>query len=134
MPSPDLCTDEEIARLVHAFYAKVRRDETLGPIFNEHVADWEHHLEKLVDFWSTVLRGTGRFTGTPMLKHTAIPGLTAELFQRWLALFLETTSAQPNQYMGEQAYALAQRIARSLWFGYQSSRNPDRLPTDIPHA
>lgn len=134
MPSSNICTDEEIARLLHAFYAKVRHDEVLGPIFNEHVADWEHHLEKLVDFWSSVLRGTGRFTGTPMPKHAVIPGLTAELFQRWLALFLETTSAQPNQSMGEQAYAMAQRIARSLWFGYQLSRNPDRLPADIPHA
>lgn len=134
MPSPDLCTDEEIARLVNAFYAKVRHDEALGPIFKEHVADWEHHLENLVDFWSSILRGTRRFTGTPMPKHAALPGLTVELFQRWLALFLETTSAQPNQRMGEQAYAMAQRIARSLWLGYQLNRNPDRLPADIPDA
>lgn len=133
MPSSDLCTDAEISAMVHAFYADVRRDPALGPIFNEHVDNWDHHLAKLVDFWSAVLRGTGRFSGAPMPKHAALPGLTPELFQRWLALFRETTAALPNHAMGEQAYMLAQRIARSLWYGYQLSRNPDALPGDLPY-
>ena len=134
MPSADLCTEAEIATMVHAFYATVRRDPVLGPIFNEHVDDWDHHLVKLVDFWSSVLRGTGRFSGAPMPKHAALPGLTPELFQRWLALFRETTAALPNRAMGDQAYALAQRVARSLWYGYQLSRNPDAMPGDLPHG
>lgn len=134
MAAPDLCTDEEITQMVHAFYADVRRDALLGPIFNHHVADWGHHLAVLVDFWSSILRGTGRFSGSPMTKHTALPDLSAELFQRWLALFRQTTAAQPNQAMGEQAYMMAQRIARSLWFGYQMSRNPHALPADLPRV
>jgi hemoglobin len=117
--------------MVHAFYADVRRDAVLGPIFNEHVGDWDHHLAKLVDFWSSLLRGTRRFSGAPMPRHLALPGLTAGLFHRWLALFRETASAQPNQAMGEQAYLLAQRVARSLWYGYQLNRNPDTLPADL---
>ncbi len=117
--------------MVHAFYASVRKDEVLGPIFDQHIDDWDLHLAQLVDFWSSILLRTGRYTGTPMPKHVALPDLSAELFQRWLALFRETTAAQPNQAMGNQAYAMAQRIAQSLWYGYQTGRNPDALPTTL---
>lgn len=134
MPSANLCTEAEITAMVQVFYAAVRRDAVLGPIFNEHVDDWDHHLAKLVDFWSSVLRGTGRFTGAPMPKHAALSGLTPELFQRWLGLFRETMATLPNRAMGEQAYMLAQRIARSLWYGYQLSRNPDTTPGDLPRG
>ena len=134
MTATELCTDDEVARLVHAFYACVRRDEVLGPIFDRHIDDWDHHLAKLVDFWSSILRRTGRYTGAPMPRHIALPDLSAELFQRWLTLFRETAAAQPNQAMGAQACALAQRIAQSLWYGYQLSRNPDALPSELAHG
>lgn len=131
MPNPDLCTDEEIARMVHAFYADVRRDPQLGPVFNAHVDDWPEHLDRLVDFWSSILRGSGRFSGSPMVKHAKLPDLSSELFHRWLALFRATTAAQANQAMGHQAYEAAQRIARSLWYGYQISRQPDVPAADL---
>lgn len=117
--------------MVHAFYASVREDEVLGPVFDQHIGDWDLHLASLVDFWSSILLRTGRYTGTPMPKHIALPDLSADLFQRWLALFRETTAAQPNQAMGKQAYAMAQRIAQSLWLGYQTARDPDTLPTKL---
>lgn len=40
----------EILRLVRAFYARVRQDETLGPIFAAHVEDWPAHEEKITRF------------------------------------------------------------------------------------
>jgi hemoglobin len=123
-----LCTEEEVAGLVHAFYARVRQDEQLGPIFEAHVGDWESHLAKLVDFWSSILLRTRRFTGAPMPKHAALPGITAELFQRWLMLFRQTARAQANQAMAAQACTMAERIAQSLWFGYQMSHDATRLP------
>lgn len=126
-----LCTDDEISRMVHDFYTQVRGDEILGPIFNTHIDDWDHHLGHLVDFWSSILLRTGRFKGAPMPKHIALPGITAELFQRWLALFRETTAAQENLAMGEQAYAMAERIAQSLWYGYQLHSQPGMSPTDV---
>src|SRR5690606_12563079 len=57
--SAELCSEEEVARLVHAFYARVRQDAALGPIFDAKVDDWDQHLAKLVDFWSSILRRTG---------------------------------------------------------------------------
>ena len=88
-------------------------------------------MAKLVDFWSAILRRTGRFSGAPMPKHAVLPGLSAELFQRWLKLFRENAVAQPNQAMAGQACAMAERIAQSLWMGYQISRDPDALPVAL---
>ena len=131
MPSPDLCTEDEVHQLVHAFYARVRDDERLGPIFERHVHDWDTHLAKMVDFWSGALRGTARFRGTPMPKHVALPGLSADLFRQWLTLFRETTGTLPNAAMGERANDLAERIAESLWYGYQLSRESHQLAGSV---
>ncbi len=131
VPGGDLCTEAEVAALVHTFYARVRQDKLLGPIFDAHVDDWDRHLAKLVDFWSSVLRRTGRFTGAPMPKHAVLPGLSAGLFRHWLTLFRENAAEQPNQAMAHHACAMAERIAQSLWLGYQISREPYALPTAL---
>ena len=131
MNSTVLCSEAEITRMVHEFYGRVRKDEQLGPIFNQHIDDWDHHLEHLSNFWSSLLLRTGRFSGTPMQKHVVLSGLTAELFQQWLKLFRETARAQPNQAMDEQAIEMAQRIAQSLWYGYQLTHHPDVTPVDV---
>ncbi|GGH57664.1 preprotein translocase subunit TatC [Comamonas phosphati] len=134
MGTDELCTEDEVARLVHAFYARVRQDEVLGPIFDARITDWDHHLAKLVDFWSAILRRTARFSGAPMPKHAALPGLSPELFERWLGLFEATLAEQPNRAMAEQAGQAARRIAQSLWFSYQMSRDPQALPTVVSHV
>ena len=94
--SPPLCTEAEITALVHQFYARIRVHEDLGPIFNGHIDDWPEHLDRLCDFWSSVLLGSGRFSGAPMPKHVALPGLKAELFHQWLALW-RSTAAEPQK-------------------------------------
>jgi hemoglobin len=130
-PTPATCTEDEVRNLVYSFYAKVRCDEILGPIFNAHVSDWDHHLGKMVDFWSAILRGTARYHGTPMPKHAVLPDLSAALFQRWLSLFHTTTRSLGNASMGQRADAMAQRIAQSLWFGYQLHRDPQASPSSL---
>ncbi|OVZ58505.1 preprotein translocase subunit TatC [Pigmentiphaga sp. NML080357] len=134
MFDPSLCTEEEIARFVAAFYAKVRKDERLGPVFDAHVDDWDHHLAKLTDFWSSMLRGTRRYAGTPMARHAALPDLDETLFARWLELFGQTAHEQDNAAMATRAETLARRIAQSLWLGYQMQHHPDRLARDLPCA
>ena len=126
MPALDLCTEEEIVQLVYGFYDAVRGDAVLGPIFNQHVKNWDTHLPVMVDFWSSALRGTARFRGSPMPKHAALPDLSLELFQRWLGLFRETTAALPNAALAARANDLAKRIAQSLWYGYQTSQAGDK--------
>lgn len=131
MPDPQLCSEEEIFELVTRFYARVRRDATLGPIFNARVHDWDAHLAKLTDFWSSALRGTRRFRGTPMPVHAALPGLTAELFRHWLQLFDETAAGLSNAALRERVTELAHRIAQSLWYGYQLANEMPGQPEEI---
>lgn len=131
MPDPQLCSEEEISELVNRFYARVRSDAQLGPIFNTHVHDWDAHLAKLTDFWSSALRGTRRYRGTPMPIHTALPGLNAELFRHWLQLFDATVAELPNATLRKRASELAHRIAQSLWYGYQIANHTPRKPEQI---
>lgn len=134
MSRSDLCTTEEISQMVHAFYERIRVDEVLGPIFNRNIHDWDRHLATMVSFWSSLMIGAGTYDGTPMPKHAALPGLSADLFRRWLDLFDQTTAELPNQEMASRARAYARRIARSLWFGYQISRSPNTPALDLDHA
>lgn len=131
MPNPQLCSEEEIATLVQRFYARVRRDAQLGPIFNARIHDWPAHEAKLCDFWSSALRGTRRFHGTPMPLHAALPGLTAALFQHWLQLFDETAAMLPNTALRERVSHLAHRIAGSLWYGYQLANPAPETTTGL---
>src|SRR5882757_984654 len=47
-------TEAMIEHLVHAFYAKVRSDPILAPVFAARIADWEPHLAQMCAFWSSV--------------------------------------------------------------------------------
>jgi hemoglobin len=117
--STEAVTEEEVISLVQRFYAKVRHDEDLAPVFESYAVDWDKHLPKMVDFWSSALRGTGRYKGAPMARHIALHGLTAQLFHRWLALFREATAESGNALLQQRADDLARRMAGGLWHGYQ---------------
>ena len=127
----ELCSEREVADLVEGFYRRVRGDGVLGPIFARHVADWDRHMPKMIDFWSSALRKTARYRGMPMPVHVALPGLEADLFARWVAIFKATTAAQPNKALRARADELAERIAQSLWYGYQLHHRPERLAHDL---
>ncbi|MGB3288383.1 MAG: group III truncated hemoglobin [Burkholderiaceae bacterium] len=134
MNRAELCTEDEIKTLVYGFYDRVRADAMLGPVFNEHIDDWDRHLGIMVRFWSSLLLGAGSYSGTPMPKHIALPGLNADMFHQWLSLFHDTAEELPNRPFAERAEEFAHRIARSLWFGYQMSHEPDRMPMEINHG
>jgi truncated hemoglobin YjbI len=86
----DTAIDEAmIERLVRGFYARIRDDAVLGPIFAAKIDDWEPHLQKMCAFWSSVALMSGRYHGQPMAKHLPLP-IDARHFDRWLALFNET--------------------------------------------
>ena len=134
MTMPGLCTEDDVRNLVDTFYARVRNDEALGPVFDAHIADWDRHLARMVDFWSAILRGTARYQGTPMPRHAVLPELSDALFQRWLELFRLTTQSLGNESMRQRADIMAQRIAQSLWFGCQLHRNPNASPSSLTPA
>ncbi|MBS0244478.1 MAG: group III truncated hemoglobin [Proteobacteria bacterium] len=110
-------TEAMIRDLVHRFYAKVRQDELLGPIFNRAIPDWDAHLDKLCGFWSSVTLMTGRYKGTPMQAHATLPGITGEHFDHWLALFRDTATAVCPPEAAALFIDRSRRIAQSLELG-----------------
>ncbi|MFV0295915.1 MAG: group III truncated hemoglobin [Hyphomicrobiaceae bacterium] len=118
-----------IHKLVHTFYARVRKDDLLGPIFNGAIEDWDAHLAKLCDFWSSVVLMSGRYKGTPMQAHAFLPDISARHFVRWLELF----SATAGEVCPEEAAALfvdrAHRIGKSLEMGIALHRGEGPLAT-----
>ena len=84
-------SDHAIRYLVDSFYAKVRADSELGPIFKRAIpGDWGPHLATMHDFWSSIMLTSGRYKGNPVAVHLRVEGMEPQLFGRWLALFAET--------------------------------------------
>jgi hemoglobin len=123
-------TEATIRNLVHTFYARVRCDPLLGPIFNTRVEDWPAHLEKLCAFWSSVMLMTGRYKGTPMKAHADLPEVAAEHFQRWLALFHVTARETCPDAAAVLFIDRSERIAQSLQLGIALHRGD--IPTAAP--
>ncbi|MGH6890032.1 MAG: group III truncated hemoglobin [Rhizomicrobium sp.] len=116
-----------IRKLVHAFYAKIRTDPRLGPIFELVIgSDWGPHLARMCDFWSSVMLMTGRYKGNPMLAHLRLDGITPDHFARWLALFRETAADICEPSAAEAFIARADNIAKSLELGmfYRPASKP----------
>jgi len=111
----DHVSEDGIKLLVDGFYAKVRRDPELAPIFLRAIpGDWGPHLNKMYAFWSSVMLTTGRYKGNPVVKHMAVPNIRPALFERWLALFNETSSELFDDAVSAEFQARAARIAESL--------------------
>ncbi len=126
-------TEAMIRKVVHAFYARVRTDEMLCPIFERAIGgDWDRHLVKMCDFWSSVLLMTGRFKGAPMAVHARLDGIDAIHFERWLALFRRTVGEACPAAAAALFIAKSEVIAESLQLGIAASRRI--LPTLPPGA
>ncbi|PKB13283.1 hemoglobin [Novosphingobium kunmingense] len=107
--------DAGLETLVEAFYARLRADAELGPIFNDAIDDWPHHLEKLTAFWSSVMLTSGRYKGQPVPAHMKHRDrITPELFDRWLGLWEQTTDELMEPDAASALQAKAARIAESL--------------------
>ncbi len=83
-------TEDQIRAVVVEFYRRARRDDWIGPVFEAHVEDWDVHLDRMTDFWSSALLTTGRYSGNPLAQHRAIDGLNPGHFDRWIELFEAT--------------------------------------------
>jgi hemoglobin len=109
-------TEAMIERLVRGFYAKVRSDSALGPIFDARIQNWEPHLQQMCAFWSSVTLMSGRYHGTPMVKHLPLP-VDAGHFDRWLELFEVTAGELCPPQAAAYFVERARRIAASLELG-----------------
>jgi len=129
-----------VHRMVHGFYARIRSDAVLGPIFNGAIAQdrWPTHLANMVDFWSSVLLMTGRYSGRPMAAHLQLdikrrehdmPQLDQPHFDRWLELFRATAADICPPGAAALFVGRAEKIAQSFMHGIRFNRGemPDWL-------
>ncbi|CAN7373046.1 group III truncated hemoglobin [Massilia sp. LjRoot122] len=108
-----------IATLVNDFYTDIRRDSVLGPVFEGAIgADWAPHLERMVDFWCSVMLSSSEFKGNVFGKHMQLQGIGVEHFQRWLGLFETHARRLFQPEVAEEFLVVAKRIAASLQYGY----------------
>lgn len=105
-----------IERVVRGFYARVRQDPMIGPVFAARIADWEPHLQRMCAFWSSVALMSGRYHGSPMVKHMPLP-VDAAHFDRWLDLFRQTVRELCPPAAQTHFIERAERIAESLEMG-----------------
>lgn len=121
-------TEDMIRDLVHTFYATVRSDPVIGPIFESEVEDWPAHLEKMCAFWSSVVLMSGRYKGHPMMAHARIPNIERAHFERWLLIFRQTAAAQCTPQAAHLFIDRAERIAQSLQIGIALHRSGRSSP------
>ncbi len=121
--------EDSIRRLVHGFYAAVRDDDMIGPIFGREIAsgEWPVHLDKMCDFWSSVLLKTDRYNGRPLPPHLRLPDISDAHFARWLALFRQTARECFSADSAAAVIGLAERIAHSFRMAIAFHRGEDSV-------
>ena len=109
-------TEDGIARLIDTFYARVRDDAVLGPVFTGAIAAdaWPRHIATMRRFWSSVMLGTGAYSGNPVMVHHAVAGLQRPMFAHWLTLFEATARDLFAPEPAAEFTIKARRIASSL--------------------
>jgi truncated hemoglobin YjbI len=112
-------TETSIRKMVDTFYARVREDAVLSPVFENRLAGkWDEHMPRMYAFWTKVLLDTGEFQSNVFGKHMALSGITKEHFVRWLALFKMTAVEVFGIDEAEIPIQVAERIASSLQLGF----------------
>lgn len=111
----DIKSRNDVQELVHTFYAKIRKDAILGPIFNGIITDWEEHLSLLTDFWETQLFLKRKYFGNPIVAHQEVDdkmnqGVTAEHFGIWMNYWFATID---ELFDGDTAW-IAKNRARQM--------------------
>jgi hemoglobin len=110
-----------IETLVRSFYARVRDDAIIGPIFAAHVTDWDLHLQRMCLFWSSVVLASGRYHGQPMPKHLPLP-VRARHFDLWLELFRQAARDVCPPPAAHLFINRAELIAQSLEMGIAAAQ------------
>ena len=113
---------DSLRALVHAFYADVRRDAALAPVFDAAIgAHWETHLERMVEFWCTMMLDTRSFSGSVFGTHMQLKGVEPVHFERWMSLWYRHTAVGFDAADREQLREKAEMIGRSLFLGFFST-------------
>ncbi|MCC6598644.1 MAG: group III truncated hemoglobin [Alphaproteobacteria bacterium] len=124
-------SEESIKMLVDRFYLKIRADSALGPVFNDAIGhsdeQWGPHLNRMYDFWSSIMLTSGRYHGNPMQKHKNLPVFEKSLFERWLDLFEKTAHEIHPEHIARHYTEKSRRIAENLKANLYTRGNEEQI-------
>ena len=111
-------TRENLNKLVVKFYAKVVKDDLIGPMFIDVLGKdmksetWKVHIQLLTNFWAAIALGDTAYAGSPFAPHVQFSDrLSAVAFERWLQLFSETLNTIYEPHIAELFHARGRNIA-----------------------
>lgn len=111
----DISDIKDIQLLVDTFYTEVKKDTTIGPIFNEVAHfDWETHIPIMYTFWDSILFGTATYNGNPMTKHIELSYKTEMSdvqFNTWLQIWTDTVDYLFKGQKADEAKSRAASIS-----------------------
>jgi hemoglobin len=114
----DKINEDTLRVMLTDFYDKVRKDDLIGPIFNNKIGttdeDWAPHMDRVVAFWCSVLLGAKTYGGGFMIKHAQLPNLEMTHFKRWMELFMPSVSDHYQVSQSIEITIKAQTLMRNL--------------------
>ena len=117
MPPKFDITRPQIEAVVANFYARIRDDAHLGPVFAAHVTDWDAHEEKIARFWANMILNERQYDGNPLLVHRAAGNVRPGMFEPWLALFDQVLEEELSPGQAKAWSGMAHRIGQTLRAG-----------------
>lgn len=124
----DIATAADIRLLVDEFYGKVRLNPLIGPIFIGVIKDnWPAHLQKMYQFWGTVLLGHQSYIGHPFRPHAQLP-VEQGHFDAWLGLWNETVDKYFEGPKAGEAKWRGDMMAKVFLSRIADYRNSNRIP------
>ncbi|MFK7832612.1 MAG: group III truncated hemoglobin [Winogradskyella sp.] len=130
MNKEDIKTRADIFQLVSKFYEKVRKDDVLGPFFNDTIKDWDAHLDHLTTFWESSLFLKTKYHGNPLEAHTKVDAannnsITELHFGLWLNLWFQTIDELFEGDYAENAKRRARKMGTFLYLKIFEARTSD---------
>lgn len=132
----DINSREDIYLLVSSFYSKVRKDNLLGPVFNNIIEDWESHLEHLTTFWESSLfmsrKLETKYQGNPLQVHIDVDKasnskITQTHFGIWLRYWIQTIDELFIGEIAENAKRRAQKMSTFMYMKIFEDRTKNNL-------
>jgi len=102
-----------LLRLLNHFYADVRQNHLLAPIFEAQIDNWLEHIENIADFWTRITGGPAVYAGSMPARHIPL-GLREQHFQAWLGLWDFNCRLWLAPDCAEELSALARQIGERL--------------------
>ncbi|RLJ68643.1 hemoglobin [Lacinutrix venerupis] len=134
MEKKDIDSRKDVAFLVDSFYTKIRKDKTLGPIFNNAIKDWNKHLNHLTTFWESSLffskKLEHKYIGNPLEVHAKVDkdnnySITELHFGIWLNYWSQTIDELFKGEVAENAKRRARKMGTFLYLKIFEARQED---------